>query len=85
MRTVEELESADCGELLREMREADDAFHRAIPPLGVLARQYGHDAGDRLYALRDLEWKWVDRYLNEHPEMSRGCTFDDLATCVLRR
>jgi len=57
---VETLESADCRQFINQMREADDAFHRAIPPLPELAERFGRKDGDRLYALRDLEWKWLD-------------------------
>lgn len=82
---VERLESVPCEALTAAIRDADDAFHRAIPPLPVLAERYGDKGGDRLYALRDLEWKWTDRYLDEHPEISAVGRFDDLGTCVLRR
>jgi hypothetical protein len=82
---VERLESVPCQALIGEIRDADDAFHRAIPPLPVLAERYGDKGGDRLYALRDLEWKWTDRCLDEHPEISAVGRFDDLGTCALRR
>jgi len=82
---VERLESADCGQLIEEMRDADDAFHRSIPPLRELAARYGDPRGDRLYALRDLEWKWTDAYLTEHPEIDATARFDDLTMCVLTR
>jgi hypothetical protein len=82
---VEELESSDCGKVVARLREVDDALHRAIPPLPALAKLYGDKAGDRLYAMRDLEWKWADCYLDDHPEIDPTGRFDDLAACVMRR
>ena len=82
---VEELESSDCGEVIARVRQADDALNRAIPALPTLANLHGDKDGDRFYALRDLEWKWVDVYLDDHPEIDPTGRFDDLAACVLRR
>ena len=64
---IEHLESADCGRVLQEIRETDEGFYQAIPSLSALAELYGRRSGDRIYSLRDLEWKWTDCYAAEHP------------------
>lgn len=81
--SIDHLASADSGAILQELRDTDERFHRAIPSLATLARLYGQQDGDRLYTVRDLEWKWVDLYLGAHPEIEPAGTFSDLATVVL--
>ncbi len=81
--TIDSLDGTDCGVILQQMRQADDAFLGAIPSLGRLARLYGRPEEQRLYTLRDLEWKWIDQYLAEHPEIDAEPNFDDRKTVVM--
>ena len=76
------LQSTECGEILRKLLAADQARAASLPPLVDLARAYGDRNGRRLYALRDLEWKWQDQYLAEHPELGVSAQYDDLAAGV---
>jgi len=82
---VAELESEECGRILSRLREADDKYHREVPPLEELARQYGDGNGRKVYALRDLEWKWQDAWLADHPELGYLKPFNDLEACVMRK
>jgi len=81
--TVDMLESADCQALVGGIFEAHDRFLQALPTLEDLARRYGKPHGRRLYALRDLEWKWPDRFLAEHPEVDGTWAFDESRTTVM--
>lgn len=80
---VESLESMGCGEILRGMREGNEAFLRSIPSMPDLADLYGNENGDRYYRVRDLEWKWTDQYLEAHPEVNPAGHFDDLDIVVM--
>jgi len=80
---VDDLESTDCGVMLQKLREADELLHQAIPSLSTLARDYGRKTGQKLYKVRDLEWKWIDLYLKAHPEIDAAGRFDDLDTVIL--
>lgn len=80
---VDDLESLNCGQIIRGMREKNETFLRAIPSIPDLAALYGHEAGDRFYRLRDLEWKWTDLHLEAHPEIDPAGRFDDLDTVIL--
>jgi len=82
---IDRLEAMDCGGILEEMREVDDRFYQAIPSLPTLAQLYGRKTGDKLYARRDLEWRWIDLYLEAHPEIETAARFDDLGTTILWR
>jgi hypothetical protein len=82
---VAELESEDCWRILSRLREADDEFHREVPPLEELARLCGDGNGQKVYALRDLEWKWQDAYLADHPDLSHLKPFNDLEARVMRK
>jgi len=55
------LENEACEEILRTWRERDDQRRASGPSLAQVAEQYGDPTGRRLYALRDLEWKWFGR------------------------
>jgi hypothetical protein len=79
------LESEDCGRIISRLGEADEAFHRALPPLSEMAEQYGDPDGRRIYTLRDLEWKWQDAFLSDHPQLGSLRPFSDLESGVLRK
>ncbi len=81
--SIKALESADCGEIVSGMRAQNESFLRSIPCMAELAAVYGDASNDRYYRLRDLEWKWTDRYLQDHPEVNPAGRFDDLNTVVL--
>ena len=80
---IQELESAECDQILGGLRDRDQSLRRALPPLSELANLYGDRSGDRLYKLRDLQWKWTDSYIESHPEVNPSGRFDDLSSCVL--
>ncbi|MCE5323628.1 sigma-70 family RNA polymerase sigma factor [bacterium] len=80
---IEWLESADCDSILQKMRDEDEQLHTAIPSLPTLARLYGKKSGKRIYWVRDLEWKWIDLYLKEHPQIDPTGRFDDLDCVIL--
>jgi hypothetical protein len=80
--TIEWLSSADCGAILQRVRDVDDRLLEALPSLATLAQLYGRGDGDRLYTLRDLEWKWVDAHLKAHPEIDPAGRFSDFDTVV---
>lgn len=82
---IDRLEALDCGRILQEMRDVDDRFCQAIPSLSTLAQLYGRKTEDKLYARRDLEWKWIDLYLEANPEIETAARFDDLGTTILWR
>lgn len=82
---VERLERGECERELGDLRDADEAFGRAVPPLAALAESFGDADGRRLYALRDLGWKWQDAYLAQHPEIDASRRFDDLRSGVMRK
>lgn len=80
---IEGLEATDPGDILRGMRERDDRMYQSIPAMPALAELYGNESGNRLYTLRDLEWKWIDCYLRDHPEINPTAAFDDLGSTIL--
>ena len=82
---IKELETEDCDVVLVRLRRADDAFNESVPSLVTLADSFGQEDDQRIYALRDLEWKWQDMYLDRHPELHGLQRFDDLQSCVLRK
>lgn len=77
------LRTTDPESLLAQMRDADRRLANCVPPLQELARRYADPDGERLYALRDLEWKWTDAFLAEHPDVDRTGAFDDQKPCIL--
>jgi len=77
-----QLQPTDCGEILAHLLSAEQALADALPSVKELADGYGDRKGQRIYALRDLEWKWQDGYLVEHPELGRSQRYDDLASGV---
>lgn len=82
---LEELETADCDAIIARLRCADDAFHAHMPPLRELAALFGERSNQKIYALRDLEWKWQDLYLDQHPGLKGVRRFDDLRSGALRK
>lgn len=78
-----QLRTTQPEDLLAEMREADRRLADLVPPMRELARRYADAQGERLYALRDLEWKWTDAFLDEHPDIDRTGAFDDQKPCIL--
>ena len=78
-----QLRTTDPESLLAQMRDADRRLSNCVPPLQELARRYADPDGERLYALRDLEWKWTDAFLAEHPEIDTTGSFDDHRACIL--
>lgn len=80
---IAELECMDCGVILQKLREEDERLHQAIPSLSTLAREYGRKSGQKLYKVRDLEWKWIDLYLRAHPEVPTEGRFDDSGAVIL--
>ena len=81
--TVSDLETRDCGRVLSDIRDTNEAFLRSIPSMYDLASLYGNATGEGYYRVRDLEWKWIDLYLDAHPDVSRAGRFDDIDTVVL--
>lgn len=81
--TIDSMEATDCGAILQQMRQADDAFLGAIPSMRRLAHLYGRPEEQRLYTLRDMEWKWIDQFLADHPEIDAAPNFDDRKTTVM--
>jgi RNA polymerase sigma factor (sigma-70 family) len=81
--TVEELEETDPGAFVQKLWDDNDTFRAALPSMTELARLYGRPRGQRLSMLRDLLWKWIDRYVEDHPELDRSLTFDDTRTSVI--
>jgi hypothetical protein len=80
---VEQLETADCGALLQSLFGANTRFLDSLPPFEELAQRYGRRRGRRLYAIRDLEWKWTDRFLADHPEVDGAWALDERRTTVM--
>ena len=62
---VDYLEREDCGVVLGELWEREQARLAALPPTEELARRYG-ESSSRLYAFRDIEWKLRASYYAEH-------------------
>ncbi len=85
LHNVRELQTESPEVILSLLLKTHEAFKEQIPPLRLLAARYGEPASERLYSLRDLEWKWTDAYLAEHPSVSRAGVFDDQQPCVLCR
>ena len=81
--TAPQLRTIEPEALLAQMREADLRLADRVPPLRELARRYADLTGARLYSLRDLEWKWTDAFLAEHPHVDRTGAFDDQKPCIL--
>jgi len=81
--TIPQLRAGQPEELLSALRKTDEAFRRRIPPLRDLASRCCDRQSGRVYALRDLEWKWTDAYLAEHPLIDTAGIFDDGKPCVL--
>ena len=82
---VPQLQRDDPDEILARMREADDKLANQVPPLRELANRHGAASSGRLYALRDLEWKWTDAFLTEHSHIDAAGVFDDQTPCILWR
>jgi hypothetical protein len=81
--SIRQLQTESPENVLALLRETDDAFKSRIPSLQELARHYGDPKSQRLYAVRDLRWKWMDAYLTEHPTIDRTGIFDDLKPCAM--
>lgn len=81
--SIRQLQAKSPENILALLRETEDAFKSRIPSLQELARRYGDPKNQRLYAVRDLRWKWTDAYLAEHPTIDRTGVFDDLKPCVM--
>ena len=75
---VRYLLSADCERIVSDLREMNDKFLSTVPSLEVLAVSFGRHDEDRIYALRDLEWKWQDMYLHQHPELGATEALNEL-------
>lgn len=80
---IELIENTTCDEVIDQLRLQDEQFIQAIPPILQLAERFGHRWGKRFYTLRDLEWKWIERYLDEHSEIGKAGGFSDLTPCVM--
>lgn len=82
---IGELETSAPNEILLRLRQMDDRLTERLPSLADLSGAFADPDGDRLYALRDLEWKWQDMYLDQCPEIDASGKFDDLLACVLKK
>ncbi len=50
---------------IRELEAMDDAFYARIPPLEVLAREYGDPAGEKIFDQRDLYLYYQSKYIRD--------------------
>lgn len=65
---IDRLEALSCEEITADLERQTRAAYRAIPSRRELCEQAGDPDNIRIYALRnDIERKWLDRYLDEHP------------------
>jgi hypothetical protein len=76
------LRSASCDEIIAGLRSREESLVQQMPSMADLARSYGDVCGERLYALRDLEWKWQGRYVAGHPELGVAARYDELEAGV---
>ena len=81
---IRELEATECDRILENMRSKDDSLRQALPSLQELASLYGDKSEDRLYKLRDLQWKWTDAHIESHPGVDSSGLFDDLSSCIMQ-
>jgi len=82
---IEELDTLAPDTILLRLRQRDNRLNESLPSLADLANVFADPDGERLYALRDLEWKWQGMYLDQHPEINASGRFDDLSECVLKK
>ena len=82
---IQELETWDLRDILLRLRRMDVKVTELLPSLAELADIFAQPDSNRLYALRDLEWKWRDMYFDKHPEIEVSGRFDDLSECVLNK
>lgn len=80
---VDYLESTAPEQILADMRDEEERLYRAIPSLSTLSQLYGRKSGDKLYTLRDLEWKWTDLHIQAHPEIDPAGRFSDVGTAIM--
>ena len=62
---VDYLEREECAAILSDIRDRDDLHRKGEPSLPELANRFGDRSNLRLYAMRDLEWKWLGQYYGE--------------------
>jgi len=92
----ERLTESDLAELPDEIlrfintKNSEQAWIQNINAHNILERTRRHyfipiweENSKRLYTLRDLEWKWQDMFVRNHPEFKVAGIFDDLSECVL--
>ena len=60
------LEQTPIDRVIADAEALDDAYYSAIPPLEVLAGQYGDRNSAKLYSRRDLFWHYQKRYIHDH-------------------
>lgn len=63
---IDMLEAMSCDQIIDYLLELDDNYHRLLPDISVLAKQYGDNCGTKLYRQRDLWWKWSKAYISDH-------------------
>lgn len=63
---IDMLEGMSCGEMVAYVEGLDDKYYRALPSVGELAEMYGDRNSRRLCQMRDLVWKWQQRYILEN-------------------
>jgi hypothetical protein len=78
---VDRWEREDCGRIYDEYYRGFMETYRLLPEIVELAHLYGDKTNDKLYALHELERKWVMRYLQEHSTRFTRPYQD----CILRR
>ncbi len=82
---IEYLEREPWERMLREMRAKDEARRQGEPRLADLARRYGDPGNIRLYALRDLEWKWLGEWYAQRDPAAAEEVFDPARSHVVLR
>lgn len=58
--------SEDCNKIYEDYYKRFAHVYEQIPEITVLAKRYGDRANDRLYALYELERKWIEAYVAEN-------------------
>ncbi len=82
---VQQLEDDDCAAILRSIREEDEARWSVEPSMSELASRYGKPRSQKLYALRDLEWKWLGSHYAEYDRAFLQEWLDPLRSQVILR
>ena len=63
---IDYFENLPFADTIAYLEKLDDDYYSAIPPVEILAAQYGDPGGDLYYSARDLYLNYQQRYIEAH-------------------